>query len=123
MASFSCCAAVWLALQRAKVSDLPQQAAQHDRRAAIILAAGLAIEFSAMLLVIRFLTTRRMDAVEIVLAAASILASWVLLNLLFAIRYARLCFPAPPEASRSSLFRAKRKGCFPTSFISPSRSA
>lgn len=123
IASFSHCAAVSLALQRAKVGDPPQQAARRDRRAANILAAGLAIDFSAMLLVIRFPTTRSMDSIEIVLAAASILASWVLLNLLFAIHCAHPCFPAHPAASRSSLFLARRKGRFPTSLISPSRSA
>jgi uncharacterized membrane protein len=95
---FSPCAAALLALRRARVGDLPQQAAMHDRRAATILAAGLAIDFSALALVIGLLTTRRMDALEIVPAAALILASWVVLNLLVAIHCAHL---HPPGAARS----------------------
>lgn len=92
IAAFSYCALISLALQRAAGGDLPQLAAKHDRRAAVILVTGLAIDFSALLLVVLFLTTRSMDVIAIALAAASILAAWVLLNLLFAIHYAHTYF-------------------------------
>ena len=92
IAAFSYCALISLTLQRAAGGDLPQLAAKHDRRAAIILVTGLAIDFSALLLVVLFLTTRSMDVIAIALAAASILAAWILLNLLFAIHYAHTYF-------------------------------
>lgn len=112
VASLGYSAAVALALQRARAGDLPLLAARHDQRAAIILVSGLALDFSALLLVIRLLTSRSMDAVEIGLAAASIFAAWILLNLLFAVHYAHTCFVSAPQSQPMLNFPGGQPGEF-----------
>lgn len=81
-----------IVLQRARECDLPTLAARHDQRAAFVLVAGLFLDFAALGLIIAFLMTRMMDGVAVALAALSIFAAWVLLNMLFAIHYAHAYF-------------------------------
>ena len=80
--------AVAILLQRARAVELPSLAARHDQRASIVLIAGLALDFAALGLILLFLTKPGMDAVEVGLAAVSVLSAWILLNMLFAIHYA-----------------------------------
>ncbi|MEK7265715.1 MAG: DUF1345 domain-containing protein, partial [Pseudomonadota bacterium] len=97
LAAFSIAALLYsstiaLILQRAKVNDLPVLAARHDQRAAFVLAAGLMIDFAALGLIVTFLETHTTGGVAVALAALSIFAAWVLLNMLFAIHYAHVYF-------------------------------
>ncbi len=109
LAGFSLAALIYsltiaFVLQRAKESELPTLAARHDQRAAFVLAAGLLLDFAALGLVIVFLTTRTTGAVAVFLAALSIFAAWVLLNMLFAIHYAHVYFSCGAREKPQLLF-------------------
>ena len=93
------CATIAIVLQRANERDLPALSARHDQRAAFVLASGLFLDFAALGLIIAFLMTRLMDGVAAALAALSIFAAWVLLNMLFAIHYAHAYFSCRTEGS------------------------
>lgn len=103
---------VAVALRRKAGRELASAAARHDQRAGFILLSGLLIDISALGLVLVFLTTRTMDAVAVGLAALSIFAAWVLLNMLFAIHYAHVWFTSGDSDRPPLAFPGGRQRAF-----------
>ena len=106
-----CIYIVWR-LGKAQLKDLPSRSANHDGSAAAVLGVGIVLVFAAMSIVATALAGGVKTGSGAALVGLSVLVSWVLLHIVFAIHYTHAFYADIDGAAEELVFPGGRPSHF-----------
>lgn len=110
--AFAYCLFIVRRLGRVALQDLPAQSANFDAKAGVVLGVGVALVGADLVLVAAAMAGGVTTAGGALLVGASVLASWTLLHLVFAVHYAHAFYADIDGAADELVFPGGRPSHF-----------